>query len=219
MTIEIASGAVEPIRHFHDVDGALVPGSTLKWCAVRESDGYGLITSGNIFALIVGGNLAPHLRALPESAAQPGVYESTWNTSGIAVGQYTVTIVETAPTARTLAQCEIRIGTIDAQASVIDVVASSIVNVLDAIAAVGTAVAALPAAVWNVVEGGATGTLRAALSKLRRRLTNGDSMSATGLISHKADDGTTEATTQVRGAAGNPYVPASGSATSRDAET
>lgn len=86
------------------------------------------------------------------------------------------------------------------------------------VAAVQSGLSTLTAAgVWAVTDGAFT--KGAALDLLRRRQTNADSMSPTGLVSHKADDGTTEKTSQVRDADGNPYVPPAGSAVSRGAET
>lgn len=85
------------------------------------------------------------------------------------------------------------------------------------VAAVQSGLSTLTAAgVWAVTDG--LFTKGAALDLLRRRQTNPESMSASGLVSFKADDGSTEKTSQVRDANGDPYIPSASSAVSKGAE-
>jgi hypothetical protein len=216
VSVEITNGSTESIAHWHDPDGALVTGSTLRWWVRRASDGL-VLNASNTFVTVASAGSGRYF-ALPELADLPGIYASELDTSlftnALASDVYLVTIEETAPTARILATDEIRTVLIPAVWGAL-LSAHSVVGSFAEL--LKTTIPALPAAVWAVTDG--TMTKGAALDLLRRRTTNKRLLSAIGVLSFYADNGTTvEKTSTVRDIGGTVVTPATGEASQASAE-
>lgn len=215
-TQEIAAGAAEPIIHEHDIDGALVPGSTLRWWVRRASDGL-VMNASNTFVTGASAGVGRYF-TLPELVALPGIYVSSFNTGAITNAtpsdQYLVTIEEVSPTPRVLATGEIRTSLVPAVQSGL-ATSSALATAQAALTTLAAAVAGIPALVWAVTDG--TMTKGAALDLLRRRTTNARRL-VNGVLTLFTDLGAPEKTSNVLDVNGDPVVPQAGEASQASAE-
>lgn len=111
---EITLGDKVPINHTHDLGGTLTSATLVFSVTLRRpgaaEDGYAL-NAANTFVTVASAGVG-RFRTLPESAAITGEYLATLDTSlftnALAGDTFMVAIDETAPTARRLADGELR---------------------------------------------------------------------------------------------------------------
>lgn len=239
---EILAGAIEPIGFRPLRDGAPVEDADPVVKIQRTSDGKWLYWATGMFGAYDGFEVFAPLDA---DADDLGHYVKPWDTStitnAVAGDTYSVTIIMSSPFAAEITG-EIRTALIPnvrsglALASALTTAQTGITTLLNGVtlatgALTSTAIgsgfvaavqsglaAASAAATWAVTDG--TMTKGAALDLLRRRVTNRRVLSALGVLSFYADNGTTvEKTSAVADVNGTAVSPATGEASQASAET